>query len=86
MKKRTHKCRLVIETIQQGRTTAAQMQGCSNANQYYDELRDDYGIIRDEWGSYGDAWVKWRYIADTEKAVAFLAMYGIQLESELQAA
>ncbi len=77
MTSNTHKCKLIQATINQGRTTAAQFSGISNANQYYVQL-EEVGIIRSEEGLFGDSRVKWRYIANMEKAKAFLAMGGHQ--------
>ncbi len=81
-KKITHKCRLLIETIKQGRTTAAQFTGMSHPNQYYNKLRD-VEIIRDEWGYYGDSIVKWRYIDDMNKALGFLQAHGVSIDDEI---
>lgn len=77
MTSNTHKCRLIEATIEKGKTTAAQFAGISNANQYYVQL-EEVGIIKSVEGLFGDSRVKWRYIADMEKAKAFLAMDGHQ--------
>ncbi len=75
MTSNTHKCRLIEATIEKGKTTAAQFAGISNANQYYVQL-EEVGIIKSVEGLFGDSRVKWRYIADMDKALNFLSVYG----------
>jgi hypothetical protein len=79
-KKLTHKCKLLIKTIREGKTTASMIPSCSNANQYFDELVDD-GYMRNEWGWFGDSWVKWRFIADMKKALEYLAKHGVDTKN-----
>lgn len=57
--------------LEEGEKTATDFSHISNANQYFCNLEKD-GILKSRWGSKGIARVKYRRIANLEKAMKFL--------------
>jgi hypothetical protein len=83
MTSNSHKCKLIEATIERGKTTAAQFN-ISNANQYFVQL-EEVGIIKSVEGLCGDSRVKWRYIADMDKALNFISVYGKKTKANISA-
>jgi len=71
MRAKSHKCHIVKMILEHGQKTATNFHFISNANQYFAEL-ENVGILKSEWGKLGGARVKFRTIADKEKALNFL--------------
>lgn len=64
--------RYVIKIIlEEGEKTATDFSHISNANQYFCNL-EKMGILKSRWGTKGIARVKYRRIANIEKAMKFL--------------
>ncbi len=71
MRIKSHKCRIVETLLREGKKTATDFSFVSNANQYFVDL-ERVGIIKSEYGMKGRAKVKYRSIADEEKASDYL--------------
>ena len=71
MRSATHKRHIVETLLKGGEKTATDFHYISNANQYFVDL-ERMGIVESRWGWKGNARVKFRSIADPEKALLFI--------------
>ncbi|MDQ1339449.1 MAG: hypothetical protein QG567_601 [Campylobacterota bacterium] len=66
-----HERYIVKIILEEGEKTATDFSHISNANQYFCNLEKE-GILKSRWGVKGIARVKYRRIANIEKAMKFL--------------
>ena len=73
-----HERYIVKVILEEGEKTATDFSHISNANQYFCNL-ESQGILKSRWGIKGIARVKYRRIANLERAMKFLGKSYISL-------
>lgn len=77
-----HERHIVKVILEEGEKTATDFSNISNANQYFCNLEKE-GILKSRWGIKGIANVKYRRIANLEKAMKILGKSYVPIGGEI---